>query len=82
MALELNDVLRIETKDGLSLPFEVVGIVEDADGGGTYAVLLHETPEGDDGEFIVTDLDGHLLENEGLAREIVDDFLGFAEDAE
>jgi len=73
--LELKDVLRIETNDGESLPFEVVGILEDPQEGVSYAVLLHE-PENDGEErFIVTDLAGKLLENDALAQEILDDFL-------
>ena len=71
MPLELSDVLHIATKDGRSLPFEVVGILEDD--GLSYAVLFCED-EGD-GEFIVTDLEGKLLEDASLAQEILDDFL-------
>ncbi|MHB8146421.1 MAG: hypothetical protein ACYDGM_04055 [Vulcanimicrobiaceae bacterium] len=80
--LELSEVLHIETKDGTELPFEVVGILEDPDDGASYAVLMHE-PEQDDGEseFIVTDLEGNLLEDEELAQEILDEFLVFAEEA-
>lgn len=81
--LELREVLYIETKDGTELPFEVVGILEDPDDGTTYAVLMRETPgeDGTDGDFIVTDLDGNLLDDEELAQEIVDDFLVFADEA-
>lgn len=79
--LELSEILYIETKDGASLPFEVVGILEDPEGGDTYAVLLHEPHgEGEDGEFIVTDLAGNLLDDESLAQDILDDFLQFAEE--
>ncbi|HUA09176.1 MAG TPA: hypothetical protein VMA98_07880 [Candidatus Acidoferrales bacterium] len=80
--LELSEVLYIETKDGGELPFEVVGILEDPDDGSSYAVLMHE-PQDDDGEseFIVTDLEGNLLEDETLAQEILDEFLVFAEEA-
>jgi uncharacterized protein YrzB (UPF0473 family) len=80
--LELSEVLYIETKDGGELPFEVVGILEDPDDGTAYAVLMHE-PQDDDAEseFIVTDLEGNLLEDEGLAQEILDEFLVFAEEA-
>jgi hypothetical protein len=83
--LELSEVLYIETKDGAELPFEVVGILEDPDDGSSYAVLMHEPKdEGDEeseSEFIVTDLEGNLLEDEDLAQEILDEFLVFAEEA-
>ncbi len=80
--LELSEVLHIETKEGTELPFEVVGILEDPDDGASYAVLMHE-PEDEEGEseFIVTDLQGNLLEDEDLAQEILDEFLVFAEEA-
>lgn len=82
--LELSEVLYIETKDGAELPFEVVGILEDPDDGSSYAVLMHEPKDENDeseSEFIVTDLDGNLLEDEDLAQEILDEFLVFAEEA-
>ncbi|HEV7178678.1 MAG TPA: hypothetical protein VGN11_02340 [Candidatus Baltobacteraceae bacterium] len=83
--LELSETLFIETKDGGELPFEVVGILEDPDDGASYAVLMHE-PSGEEGEeaeseFIVTDLEGNLLEDDELAQEILDEFLVFAEEA-
>ena len=75
-------MLYIETKDGGELPFEVVGILEDPDDGTSYAVLMHEPQETDaESEFIVTDLQGNLLEDETLAQEILDEFLVFAEEA-
>ena len=77
--LELSEVLHIQTSDGSSLPFEVVGILEDPDEGASYAVLLHEPSEDAEGQFIVTDLAGNLIENETLAQEVLDDFLVFAE---
>lgn len=82
--LELKEVLHVQTKDGASMPFEVVGVLEDPDNGSSYAVLMHE-PDGsqddDDREFIVTDMQGGLLEDEELAQEILDEFLMFAEEA-
>jgi len=80
--LELSEILFIETKDGGELPFEVVGILEDPEDGASYAVLMHE-PKDEEGEseFIVTDLDGNLLEDDELAQEILDEFLVFAEEA-
>lgn len=80
--LELSEVLFIETKDGTELPFEVVGILEDPDDGVSYAVLMHEPKDDEvESEFIVTDLDGNLLEDDELAQEILDEFLVFAEEA-
>jgi uncharacterized protein YrzB (UPF0473 family) len=80
--LELSDILHVKTKDGVELPFEVVGILEDPDDGSSYAVLVHEPKnEEGEGEFIVTDLEGNLLEDQDLAQELLDDFLVFAEEA-
>ncbi len=76
--LELSETLHIETDDGRSLPFEVVGILEDADNGTSYAVLRRDAEEDD--EFVVTDATGNLLEDDVLAQEILDDFLAFAEE--
>jgi|SRR5579862_4895260 len=79
--LELSEVLYIQTKDGAELPFEVVGILEDPDDNTSYAVLMHEPHEEEEGEFIVTDMNGNLVEDEELAQEILDEFLVFAEEA-
>ncbi len=80
-ALELREILHIQTKEGATLPFEVVGILEDPQKSVSYAVLRYEAPE-DEEEFIVTDLSGNLLEDDQLAQEILDDFLIFAEEAD
>jgi hypothetical protein len=80
--LELSDILRIATKEGAELPFEVVGILEDPESKMSFAVLLHEPQaKEEDGEFIVTDLEGNLIDDEELAQEILDDFLIFAEES-
>ena len=79
--LELSEVLYIQTKDGAELPFEVVGILEDPDDKTSYAVLMHEPHEEGEGEFIVTDMNGNLIEDEQLAEEILEEFLVFAEEA-
>jgi hypothetical protein len=79
--LELRETLYIETKDGSELPFEVVGMLEDPDNSATYAVLMHEGEDEDEREFIVTDINGDLLTDDGLAQEILDEFLLFAEEA-
>lgn len=78
--LELNEALTIETNDGNSLRFEVVGILEDPEKEASYAVLCHEAPEGKDDEFIVTDLEGNLIDDDEVAQAILDDFLEFAEE--
>jgi hypothetical protein len=80
--LELSDVLNIETNDGVSLPFEVVGILEDRESSTSYAVLRHESADEHEESFIVTDLQGTLLDDEQLAQGILDDFLAFADDDE
>ncbi|HEY5258681.1 MAG TPA: hypothetical protein VIJ12_09915 [Candidatus Baltobacteraceae bacterium] len=82
--LELREILHVETKDGASLPFEVVGVLEDPDDGSSYAILMHEpeaSQDEDDREFIVTDMQGNLLDDDALAQEILDEFLMFAEEA-
>lgn len=78
--LELSDVLNVETNDGLSLAFEVVGILEDPQAGASYAVLRHEAADEDEDAYIVTDMNGNLLSEQELAEEIIGDFLAFAED--
>lgn len=80
--LELNETLTIETNDGRWLPFEVVGILEDSETQSSYAVLCHAGTGEDEDEFIVSDLQGNLVENEELAQAILDDFLAYAEEEE
>lgn len=72
-------MLYIQTNDGSSLAFEVVGILEDPDDGATYAVLRHESTGRGEDDFIVTDLHGKLLEEDRLAQEILEEFLAAAE---
>jgi hypothetical protein len=74
--LELRDVLVIQTTDERQLEFEVVGLVED-DEGNSYAVLYSEQED----EFVVTDAQGNLLEDDDLAQEILDDFFVLAEES-
>jgi hypothetical protein len=79
--LELSEILTIETDEGTMLSFEVVGVLEDPDAGESYAVLHHEAADDDnDDEFIVTDLQGNLIEDDELAQHILDDFLAFADE--
>ena len=74
--LELRDILVIETNDGQSLEFEVVGLVED-DENNAYAVCYSEKAD----EFVVTDEAGTLLDDDDLAQEILDDFFVLAEES-
>ncbi|HEV3152591.1 MAG TPA: hypothetical protein VGZ02_02160 [Candidatus Baltobacteraceae bacterium] len=74
--LELRDVLVIQTTDQKELEFEVVGLVEDEENN-AYAVLYCEKED----EFVVTDAQGNLLEDDQLAQEILDDFFVLAEES-
>jgi len=75
-ALELRDVVVLPSDDEKELDFEVVGLVEDDEKHG-YAVCYSETSD----TFVVTDQRGSLLEDQGLAQEILDDFLTLAEES-
>lgn len=74
--LDLRDVLVIQTTDEKELEFEVVGLVED-DENNSYAVLYCENED----EFVVTDAQGNLLQDDDLAQEILDDFFVLAEES-
>ena len=78
--MELSEVLHIRTSDGASYDFEVVGILEDPETQASYAVLWHEAPGNGEGQFIVTDGAGTILEDEDLAQRVLDEFLEFAEE--
>lgn len=66
----------IETTDGQKYEFEIVGLVEDDENHG-FAVAYSEKAD----EFVVTDENGKLLENDELAQEILDDFFVLAEES-
>ena len=75
--LELRDVLVIKTTgDDKQLEFEVIGLVEDEEHK-SFAVLYCEPED----EFVVTDPQGNLLQDEDLAQEILDDFFVLAEES-
>ena len=74
--VELRDTLVIETTDGQKFEFEIVGLVEDDENNG-FAVAYSEAAD----EFVVTDENGKLLENDELAQEILDDFFVLAEES-
>ncbi|HEY6327342.1 MAG TPA: hypothetical protein VIW73_12600 [Candidatus Cybelea sp.] len=78
--MELSDVLHVKTSDGAAYDFEVVGIVEDPDAAASYAVLWHEGTGNGEGQFIVTDSAGNILEDEELAQHVLDEFLDYAEE--
>jgi uncharacterized protein YrzB (UPF0473 family) len=84
--LDLNDVLCIQTKDGEELQFTVVGILQDADDGTSYAVLTPQTSgeaeSEDETQAIVTDLQGNLIDDDELAQEILEDFLEIVEESQ
>lgn len=72
----MRELIVVETKDGQRLEYEVVGLVEDEEGH-DYAVCYSEVAD----EFVVTDANGALLEDNDLAQEILDDFFIQAEDS-
>jgi hypothetical protein len=74
--VELRDVLVIETTDDKKFEFEVVGLVEDDENHG-FAVAYSQEAD----EFVVTDENGKLLEDDDLAQEILDDFFVLAEES-
>jgi hypothetical protein len=79
--LELHEVVHIETTEGATLTFTVVGILEDPQASVSYAVLMSDGSNDDeDSQFIVTDLQGTLLEDDAIAQEILDEFLAEAGD--
>ena len=69
--------MHIETTDGKEFDFQVVGIIEDDETNGEYAVAFSEEAD----EFIVMDAEGKLLEDDELAQEILEQFLVFAEES-
>jgi hypothetical protein len=78
--MELSEVLHVRTSDGTSYDFEVVGLLEDPEAEASYAVLWHEGAGNGEGQFIVTDGEGNILEDEDLAQRVLDEFLDFAEE--
>jgi hypothetical protein len=79
--LEVGEVLQLKMEDGSMLEFEVRAILEDSDNDASYAVLERDLENGNEGEVIVTDLDGNLIEDEDLAQEVLDNYLIFAQEA-
>ena len=79
--LEVGEVLQLQMEDGSTLEFEVRAILEDSESAASYAVLERDLETGDEGEVIVTDLEGNLIEDEDLAQDVLDNYLIFAEEA-
>jgi hypothetical protein len=83
--IELQDRIVVEARPADAQPeiaaeqfeYEVVGIVEDADSATQFAVCYSERAD----EFIVTNDVGELLDDDGLANDILTDFLDQAGDA-
>ncbi|MBV8372724.1 MAG: hypothetical protein JOY69_05645 [Candidatus Eremiobacteraeota bacterium] len=79
--LEVGEVLQLQMEDGSTLEFEVRAILEDSENQASYAILERDVESADEGEVIVTDLHGNLVEDEDLAQEVLDNYLIFAEEA-
>jgi hypothetical protein len=78
--LDLRDTIVMETRDGESIPFSVVALLEDEETKNTYAVLLHEGETDEEHTFIVTDPYGNLVEDDELAQHVLDDYLLYNEE--
>ncbi|HEY1655815.1 MAG TPA: hypothetical protein VGF86_11955 [Candidatus Tumulicola sp.] len=79
--LELREVLEFQNDDGATMEFEVKAILEDTDSGLSYAVLERDLADGDEGEVVVTDLYGNLVEDEDLVADILENYDVFVEEA-
>ncbi len=77
--LDVNDVVPVGPDDA-KLDFTVVALLEDDENGTPYAVLMYESAEDDEQTFIVTDVDGKMLEDEALAQDILDDYLALVDE--
>jgi hypothetical protein len=80
--IELGDHIVIAIEDGrgdglirAERDYEVVGIVEDTESTSHFAVAYCHPSD----EFIITDESGRLLDDDGLAQEILDDYLARTE---
>ena len=74
--LQIRDVIKLETTEGLHMDFEVVGTVEDSKNPNQmYAICYNK----DTDTLVVTHMDGNLLEDIVQSQEILDDFCVLAE---
>ena len=78
--LDVGEVLRLQMRDGSTFAFEVRAILEDGETKVSYAVLERDV-EGEDGELIVTDLEGNLIEDADRVEEVLENYLLFSEEA-
>ncbi|MGH7737875.1 MAG: hypothetical protein ACREMP_08455 [Candidatus Tyrphobacter sp.] len=85
--LDVGDLVPLRTPDGWEMEFTVVALLEEEDGGASYAVLAHEPDDDandDEGDetFVVADEFGNLLEDNALAQEVLDDYLAQTDEEE
>ncbi len=78
--LDVGEVLQLQMEDGATLEYEVRAIFEDGEAHVSYAVLEREPEEGER-EVIVTDLDGNLIEDDDLVRDVLENYDIFSEEA-
>jgi hypothetical protein len=79
--LEVGQMLEFQMEDGSTLAYEVRAILEDGETSAAYAILERDAETGDEGEVIVTDLTGNLIEDDELAQDVLDNYLIFSEEA-
>lgn len=81
--LDVGEVLQLRTEDGSTFEYEVRAIFEDSEAHVSYAVLERsgEGDRDDDREVIVTDLEGNLIEDDDLVRDVLDNYDIFSEEA-
>ena len=78
--LDVGEALQLQMQDGSTLEFVVRAIFEDDETNESYAVLERDV-EGEDGEVIVTDLDGNLIEDPDRVDEVLENYVLLREEA-
>lgn len=79
--LDVGELLQLRLQDGSTLEYKVSAIFEDGETHAAYAVLEASAGDAEEGDVIVTDLQGNLIEDQDLAQEVLDNYLVFAEEA-
>jgi len=79
--LDVGEVLQMRLQDGSTLEYKVSAIFEDGETHAAYAVLEATAGNAEEGDVIVTDLQGSLIEDQDLAQEVLENYLVFAEEA-
>lgn len=80
--LDVGELLQLRMEDGSTLEYEVRAIFEDNEAHVSYAVLEREGEDaGGEREVIVTDLDGNLIEDDDVVRDVLDNYDIFSEEA-